>query len=176
MSFKTSTAPTENSDSTTLSPRRKMPFSIKRNLALLFYGGLYQGCAQSLIYNNLFSVLFGAGTHHRTVLMKVCVDMLLIQPALSLPIAYVIKAPIFGHSLSDSIRRYVLDVKHKKLLQTCWLVWTPTQIVSFTVIPPHLRISFMACVSFFWIILFSTLTSSSASSENGDSIAGSKRI
>mmetsp|Transcript_26754 Transcript_26754/g.62852 ORF Transcript_26754/g.62852 Transcript_26754/m.62852 type:complete len:293 (+) Transcript_26754:245-1123(+) len=168
MSFKTSVAPRQSR------VRRSMPFSIKRNLALLCYGGIYQGCAQQLIYNNLFLALFGAGTDYRTVLMKVSFDMLLIQPILSLPIAYLIKAPIFGHSVSDSIRKYLEDVRKKKLLQTCWMVWTPTQIVSFTVVPPHLRISFMACVSFFWIILFSTLTSSA--SNNGNSIAGSDRI
>lgn len=176
MSFKTSPVPRQNSDTMASTPRRKMPYSVKRNIALLCYGGLYQGCAQSLIYNNMFSALFGVGTHHRTVLMKVCFDMLIIQPILSLPIAYIIKAPIFGHSFSDSIRRYVQDVKYKKLLHKCWLVWAPAQIVSFTIIPPHLRISFMACVSFFWIILFSTMTSSSASSQTGNSITGSKRI
>lgn len=134
-------------------------FSFKRNLALLFYGGLYQGCGQELIYNNLFSMLFGAGTQARTVMTKVCFDMLMVQPFLSLPIAYVIKAPIFGYSFSDSIRRYLVDVKQNRLLQQCWMVWTPTQIVSFMLIPKHLRISFMACVSFFWIILFSSISS-----------------
>lgn len=155
--------PTADSDSDTISSS----FSFKRNLALLCYGGLYQGCGQEVIYNRLFSALFGAGTQPRAVLMKVCFDMLVIQPAISLPIAYVIKAPIFGYSLADSMKRYVRDVREKNLLKTCWMVWAPTQLVSFTVIPTHLRISFMACISFFWIIMFSSISSSSKSENTG---------
>ena len=148
---------------TSSSLSRSMSFSFKRNLALLCYGGFYQGCGQELIYNNLFSTLFGAGTQLRTVMMKVCFDMLMVQPLVSLPIAYLIKAPIFGYSLADSMRRYANDVRQHNLLKTCWMVWMPTQIVSFTMIPTHLRISFMACVSFFWIIMFSSISSSTSS-------------
>jgi protein Mpv17 len=161
-----------------------MSFSFKRNLALLCYGGFYQGCGQELIYNNLFSALFGAGTQLRTVMMKVCFDMLMVQPLVSLPIAYLIKAPIFGYSLADSMRRYASDVKHQNLLKTCWKVWTPTQIVSFTFVPTQFRISFMACVSFFWIIMFSSISSSttttrssgSSSKAESDGISSSARI
>lgn len=141
-------------------------FSFKRNLALLCYGGFYQGCGQELIYNNLFSTLFGTGTQLSTVATKVCFDQLLIQPLVSLPIAYAIKAPIFGHSLRDSIKNYVGDIKERNLLKKCWMVWTPTQILTFTVVPTHFRITFMACVSFFWIIMFSSISSSSSKEEN----------
>jgi len=149
---------------TTMSATTSSFFSFKRNLALLFYGGLYQGCGQQLIYNNLFSKLFGCGRHPRIVMMKVCFDMLLVQPGISLPIAYLIKAPIFGYSLTESIHKYINDIQQQNLLKHCWLVWAPTQIISFTIIPTHLRISFMACISFFWIILFSSISSSSSSS------------
>ena len=156
------------SSSSSSSSSSPSSFSFKRNLALLCYGGLYQGCGQELIYNHLFSTIFGAGKQPLTVMMKVCFDMLLIQPILSLPIAYVIKAPIFGYSIVDSMKCYVKDVKEKALLKKCWLVWAPTQIISFTVIPTHFRISFMACVSFFWIILFSSISSSSTNNNNNN--------
>jgi hypothetical protein len=137
-----------------------MPLDFRRNLALLCYGGLYQGCCQELIYNTVFSALFGSGTNAWTVAKKVSFDMLFLQPGLSLPIAYLIKAPIMGQSLTEAMRRYFYDVRHKSLWTKCWAVWTPTQIVSFAVIPTHFRITFMACVSFFWIILFSTISAS----------------
>eukprot|EP00751_Fragilariopsis_kerguelensis_P018346 CAMPEP_0170840910 /NCGR_PEP_ID=MMETSP0734-20130129/4851_1 /TAXON_ID=186038 /ORGANISM="Fragilariopsis kerguelensis, Strain L26-C5" /LENGTH=228 /DNA_ID=CAMNT_0011208793 /DNA_START=579 /DNA_END=1261 /DNA_ORIENTATION=- len=141
-------------------------FSVKRNVALLFYGGLYQGCGQELIYNNLFSTVFGVGRHPRIVFLKVCLDMLVIQPCVSLPLAYLIKAPIFGSTLKESIQKYLQDIQQRNLLKHCWLVWAPTQLISFTIIPTHLRISFMAYISFFWIILFSSISSSSSSSSS----------
>lgn len=165
---------TNDSDATTTSSSRSMSFSFKRNFALLCYGGFYQGCGQALIYNNLFSALFGVGTQPRTVMMKVSFDMLMVQPLVSLPIAYLIKAPIFGYSLADSMRRYVNDVKQQNLLKKCWMVWAPTQIVSFTFIPTHLRISFMACISFFWIILFSSISSSPSSKTENDVISSAR--
>lgn len=144
-------------------------FNPRRTLAFLCYGGLYQGCGQELIYNHLFSALFGSGTRARSVVAKVCFDMLVVQPFLSLPIAYLIKAPIFGHSVGDALGQYRTDVAEKGLLKTCWKVWAPTQVVSFAIVPAHLRITFMACVSFFWIILFSTI-SSSGSEKNSERI------
>jgi len=144
-------------------------FNPRRTLAFFCYGGLYQGCGQELIYNHLFSALFGSGTRPRSVVAKVCFDMLVIQPFLSLPIAYLIKAPIFGRSVGDALGQYRTDVAEKGLLKTCWKVWAPTQVVSFAIVPTHLRITFMACVSFFWIILFSTI-SSSGSEKNSERI------
>jgi len=146
-------------------------FSVKRNVALLFYGGLYQGCGQELIYNNLFSTLFGVGRHPRIVFLKVFLDMFVIQPCVSLPLAYLIKAPIFGSTMKESIQKYLQDIQQRNLLKHCWLVWAPTQMISFTIIPTHLRISFMACISFFWIILFSSISSSSSPSSSSPSFA-----
>lgn len=169
MSFKASSISpqdSENNDASSSELSRRMPVSFKRNLALLCYGGCYQGCGQDIIYNKLFTALFGAGTHLRTATIKVVFDMLMVQPFLCLPIAYVIKAPIFGYSVSESLRKYLRDVRHGRLLQTCWLVWTPAQMLCFTVIPTHLRISFIACISFFWLILFSTISASPSDSKH----------
>ena len=160
-----STTPKEQSDddSITAPSTVRTPFCFKRNLALLFYGGLYQGCGQEFIYNNLFSWLFGTGTNLACVMKKVSMDTFVMQPILSLPIAYLIKAPIFGQTLRQAMSNYIRDVKYKKLLQQCWKVWIPAEMVIFTLVPTHLRISSIACVSFFWIMMFSSISSSSSS-------------
>ena len=163
---RTKTAEPSNPQTTTESEASKRNFfCYKRNLALLFYGGLYQGCAQNFIYNNWFSWLFGTGTNIGCVMKKVSMDMLVMQPILSLPIAYLIKAPIFGQTLKQAMSNYFRDLKHKQLLQQCWKIWIPAETVIFTLVPTHLRISSIACVSFFWIMTFSSISSSSSEEE-----------
>ena len=39
--------------------------------------------------------------------------------------------------------------------QTYWSMWPPVHLLSFTVIPQELRISFVACVSFVWLVYLS---------------------
>lgn len=154
-----------NNDSKVSESSPRNPFCFKRNLALLFYGGLYQGCGQEFIYNSFFSWLFGTGTNIACVMKKVSMDMLVMQPILSLPIAYLIKAPIFGQTVRQAMSNYVRDLRHKQLLQQCWKVWIPAETVIFTLVPTHLRISSIACVSFFWIMMFSSISSSSSTTE-----------
>eukprot|EP00984_Skeletonema_dohrnii_P012304 scaffold4980_cov72-Skeletonema_dohrnii-CCMP3373.AAC.2 len=43
----------------------------KRNIAFLLYGGLYQGIAQQIIFNNIFPRMFGQGTDVLTVMSKI---------------------------------------------------------------------------------------------------------
>ena len=40
-------------------------------------------------------------------------------------------------------------------------IWGPVQCLTFGVVPEHLRIAFIAVVSFFWLIIFSSLTAKS---------------
>lgn len=144
---------------------RSMPFDNMRNLSLFVYGGIYLGCGQELIYNHLFTILFGAKTTLRTVMAKVSFDMFVVQPLISLPIAYIIKALVMNESMKTAKNRYFADIRHNNLLQSCWMVWIPAQTVVFTVIPTHLRITFMASVSFFWLVLFSTISAASKKGE-----------
>lgn len=37
-------------------------------------------------------------------------------------------------------------------------LWGPVQCLTFGVVPQHLRIAFIALVSFFWLIIFSSVT------------------
>jgi len=134
-------------------------FNMKRNLAFICYGGFYQGCCQEYIYNGLFTNLFGAGSAFKNVAMKVSCDCLLVCPLVGLPIAYLIKAAVFRYSIGEAFSRYVTDIKENQLLKRCWSIWAPAQCVSFAFVPTHLRISFMACVSFFWIIMLSSISS-----------------
>ena len=87
------------------------------------------------------------------VLEKMLLDNFVSAPLLWLPPAYLIKAFLYDFSWQEGLRKYQEDVS-QGLLWRYWSIWVPAQTVSFSVIPDHLRVAFMACVSFFWFILF----------------------
>lgn len=132
----------------------------ERNLAFILYGGLYQGITQYYIYNILFPSWFGAGNDISSVAIKVAFDMFVISPLLCLPIAYLTKSVIYGQSWKDGLAKYKYDLVENNLLQTYCSIWIPVQALTFGVVPEHLRIAFIAFVSFFWLIILSTVSSS----------------
>lgn len=134
---------------------------IQRNVAFILYGGLYQGMAQQYIYNFLFPQWFGTGQDIMTVLTKVSFDLVVVSPLVCIPIAYLVKAVIYGQSLTEGIEKYIHDLKYKQLLLTYYKIWFPAGLCSFGLVPDHLRIAFIAFISFFWLIILSTISSSS---------------
>jgi len=138
--------------------KNNLSFEFKRNIAFLFYGGLYQGCFQEFMFNTIFPLLFGTGTDLLTVITKVSFDMLVVSPFLCLPVAYVLKGAIYKDSITNSIKRYIYDVKENKLLKKYWMLWSPAQCLTFSLIPEHFRIGFIAGISFFWLMILSAIS------------------
>lgn len=127
-------------------------------LATFFlYGGLYQGCVQYFIFNELYPVWFGEGTDVGTILIKVCFDQFVLTPFLCLPICYLVKALVFSYPLREGLERYIADAK-RDLLIKYWVLWGPVQCLTFSVVPPQWRVPFIALVSFFWLLILSSIT------------------
>jgi len=122
------------------------------------YGGFYQGCAQYFIFNVCYPVWFGEGQDLLTISEKVLFDQFVLTPFLCLPIAYLIKALTLNADLPAGMRRYVEDAGND-LLVKYWLLWGPVQCVTFGVVPAHWRVPFIALVSFFWLIVLSSISS-----------------
>lgn len=129
--------------------------NLPRNLAYVLYGGTYQGITQEFLFNHTFPTIFGTATTFPTVAVKVAVDMLVLGPFVSLPMAYLTKSIIYNHTPEEAIHRYSNDVKERNLLIKYWSIWCPVQFCTFSVIPEHMRIVFMACISFFWLVILS---------------------
>jgi len=130
----------------------------QRTLAFLLYGGLYQGCAQYWIFNECFPAWFGDGHDFLTVASEVFMDQFILTPFLCLPIAYLFKAVVFRYSLFEGMQRYAADAQ-RDLLIKYWLLWGPVQCLTFGVVPQQWRIPFIAVVSFFWLMMLSTISS-----------------
>jgi len=127
---------------------------MKRMLAFLLYSGIYQGMCLNLIYNTVIPKLFGP-----SVIKNVLFSMFVVSPFLTLPIAYLFKALVFSHSPVAALQQYWSDIRHENLLKIYWTIWIPVQTVAFALVPQHLRISFIAAISFLWMIIFSSISS-----------------
>ena len=133
----------------------------RRTLSFMIYGALYQGMAQELIYNNFYTFLFGSASTPRVVAKKVLFDAFFHNALVCIPMAYAVKAFVFQYSLVTGIRQYIDDVMHHGLLLKYYAIWMPVNAMIFTIVPPHWRITVMAVVSFFWMIVLSTISSRS---------------
>jgi hypothetical protein len=135
-------------------------FHVPRNLGFLIYGGFYQGIVQYFFYNVCFPEWFGTTTDPYTVAMKVLTDAVLLAPHLNLPCSYSIKAAMHGsnYPIQDGVQNYLNDIVQKHLLFKFWALWIPVNILTFSVVPEHLRIPFVASVSFFWLIILSSVS------------------
>jgi len=137
----------------------KKTTDLKRNLAFVIYGALYQGASQEFIYNHIYPTLFGSGTGVVVVLSKVVFDLCIQTTLVTLPIAYLTKALIYKYSAQEAMQRYWDDIRNHGLLKKYFLLWGPVQCITFSIVPEHYRVTFIACVSFFWLIILSSIAS-----------------
>jgi len=130
---------------------------LRQNFAFTLYGGLYQGVFLEHMFNRVFPIWFGRGSKHQQIVSKVLFILLIFTPLLTLPCAYITKAIVFRYSLREALLQYWDDAINHALLKKYWTLWGPVNYFAFAVVPEHLRITFMAVVSFFWMIILSSI-------------------
>jgi len=142
----------------------KKPFSFRRNAAYILYGGGILGVFCNIMYNFVYPFLFGRLDGIVHLIAIVSFDNMITAPLLWLPPVYFVKAILYGNPLKSGFHKYINDIKLRGLLTKYWTVWWPAQIVNFSLVPAHLRILFMAGISFFWLIVLSCVSSNSTKS------------
>lgn len=136
------------------------PERLHQHIGFILYGAVYSGVAQEYIYNSIFPAIFGRGSDLLSVLGKVLFDQAVVLPFLCLPVMYAIKSVIIGGlSPNEAASIYMYDLRERRLLQKAWKLWIPVKLIKFSIVPEHLRITFLAAVSFFWMILLSANSS-----------------
>jgi hypothetical protein len=141
--------------------QEKIPLELKRNVAYIIYGGIFIGLMCHIEYDYVFPQMFGNDHSIQSTLEKILFDVFISGPLLWLPPAYFIKAIIYDYPMKEGLQKYVTDVVDNGLLIKYWQIWLPAQTISFSLVPDHLRVAFMAFISFFWFILFSTVSAES---------------
>merc|ERR1719378_1188327 len=91
---------------------------------------------------------------------KVCFDLLIHIPLIYFPSFYIMKDAIDLQSLktkyaAESLRKY-----RENMLVDCrsaWILWGPTQILTFSIVPLHMRVPFVSSVNLLWTAILSAL-------------------
>jgi protein Mpv17 len=117
------------------------------------------GAIQELIYNNLYTFIFGSATTPLVVAKKVLFDAFFHNALVCIPMAYATKALVFGYPIRKGIHQYIDDVRFHGLLLKYYAIWMPVNAMLFTIVPTHYRITVMAVISFFWMVILSTISS-----------------
>ena len=149
---------TKSESSSSSSSNTEENVDVRRNVAFITYGALYQGITQEFIYNHLYPIWFGTGTGILTVLSKVSFSLLIQTTLLTLPSLYIIKSIIERQSIQQAITKYWYDIQYQQLLQKFYILWGPVLSLTFSVIPQPYRVTFIAIISFFWLIILSGIS------------------
>jgi len=150
-------------------------FCFRRNIAYIVYSSIFLGLTCELNYNRLYPVMFGSSTGIMTLIGMVAFDMLVSSLLIYLPALYFVKALFFRQTFRSAAKKFVNDVRYKGLLFTYWKIWVPVQFLTFSIIPDHLKVSFIASVSFFWMILLSCIESNKTKNKKGSTDEGEKK-
>ena len=150
-------------------------FDVRRNIAMVLYGGIVSGVCVECMYGHVFPLIFRSegsmgvvggwgGSLFRAMRMTI-LDECVNAPLLWLPPAYVAQAIVYRTPKREALRKYLTDVREHGLLTKYWSLWIPMSIVNFSIVPLHFRVAFVAFVSFFWMIILSLVANRG---NNGD--------
>jgi len=132
-----------------IEPRRAATFAL--------FGFSYQGCFQYVVINHLLEHRF-PGRSIGNIIRKVCAVNLIADPIFFFPAFYTLREWMHTRSLGPgtfvtAMRNYSEGIRED--LRNTWAVWFPGHMITFGVIPPHLRMPWVAALSFSYMVVLS---------------------
>lgn len=142
-----------------LAVERKSELDWKRNGLFTAFGMTYLGMWQYQLYARLFPAWTPAITRlvGPTFIAPALVflDQAVHHPLLYFPSFYLLRGAIEGSPVSSSLSKCYDDMYEN--LTALWTIWVPAQMINFSFVPLHLRVPYVAGVSFLWCIVLSGL-------------------
>ena len=139
----------------------------RRNLCFGVFGFAYTGLACYGVYAKLYPYLFGTvlnnicNTKIKMVMGQISVDQLIHSPLIYMPMFYCVKAVVYKGEISKGLIHSTLNkyffVNMKDDVLSLWKFWIPANILTFTVIPLHLRVPYLTFISLVWTSYLSYL-------------------
>jgi protein Mpv17 len=135
---------------------------LKRSALFASFGSAYQGCIQYWIYNILFEKRLFPGKSPQMILMKIAATNLIVDPVIFFPIFYTMREAMNTERLLDVNLPHCFSTSMAKYRDNCvsdlinsWMIWVPAHCVTYTVVPVHLRMPWIAVVSFGYVCVLS---------------------
>ena len=131
------------------------PLDARRTVQFTFFCVVYVGMFQHGVFNVLYPRLF-PGEGFVPALKKTLCDNFVHSPFVYLPSFYVYKSLASGQDAAAGLREY--REEGLRVLQGCWGLWLPAQLLCFSVVPPSFRILFNAAVGCVWEVALSYMS------------------
>mmetsp|Transcript_7269 Transcript_7269/g.15867 ORF Transcript_7269/g.15867 Transcript_7269/m.15867 type:complete len:238 (+) Transcript_7269:230-943(+) len=130
-----------------------------RNAMFSIFGFAYLGCWQYVLYAKLFPKITPTITATvgkvATAPALVFLDQCIHHPLMYFPAFYLLRGAMEGRDPRYSLEKCKNEMWEN--LKALWAVWVPAQLVNFSVVPLHLRVPFVAGISFLWCVILSVL-------------------
>lgn len=147
----------------------------RRHGMFCLFGLGYLGCFQYYLYNHLFvqwcKPITAAVGHLGAAPIKTFIDQCIHHPLVYFPAFYTLKGAVEGRPIAETYDKYRADLWEN--CKALWMIWVPAQMVNFTVVPLHLRIPFVAAVSFAWTVVISVMRGTLDSRQQPDTSSAS---
>eukprot|EP01084_Bolivina_argentea_P279039 476981_1 len=121
------------------------------------FGFLYLGMFQYWLYNIMYFKWFPGATLRSTI-KKVTLDQFIKHPVVYWPTFYFLQTLLNERKMDKTIFKSVVNRYKNNIwsdMKALWKVWIPASSIAFGIMPLHLRLPFMASVSFFWCCILS---------------------
>ncbi|KAI6103955.1 hypothetical protein EDD16DRAFT_1888077 [Pisolithus croceorrhizus] len=116
-----------------------------RTARLTFYGGAIFGPALTKWYQLLNRIKFSSPT--KAVVYRVWLDQAILTPV-AVGVFFGTMSILEGQGVSGAVER--TRTAYEPTLIRNWMVFIPTQIINFSIVPHHLRFVVVSVVSLFW--------------------------
>mmetsp|Transcript_51420 Transcript_51420/g.171631 ORF Transcript_51420/g.171631 Transcript_51420/m.171631 type:complete len:240 (-) Transcript_51420:340-1059(-) len=133
----------------------------RRVATFVVFGATYQGCFQYWMFNHWFEQLF-PGRGLVATAKKVFAVNAVGDPVFFFPCFYTLKEVLSRDSLASALTldtvRCALSSYYKNCLddwRNTWATWIPGHAITYGVLPMHLRMPWVAAVSFGYLSLLS---------------------
>lgn len=138
---------------------RKEDVDWNRHSVFCVFGFAYLGGFQYWLYNVKFvqwcEPIRKVVGHIGVAPLKTALDQCIHHPFVYFPTFYVIKALVEDKSASYALNKYKAEIWDS--VKALWTIWVPAQVINFAFVPRHLRIPYVAGVSFLWTVVLSVM-------------------
>lgn len=135
---------------------RKKQLEPRRTLAVAIFSGAFCGCAYHWIFNVLYTRMYGTATSAGVVVAKTFTDGFVSFPFLYMPCFFVCDEIIRFGRYDSIFSRWQSEIPD--VMKDYFKIWPFANLLVFSVVPPALRTTFMASVSFCWLVMLSFIT------------------
>jgi len=146
---------------------------LRRTLAFGTFGFGYSGMViprwfkflASQVHCRTTHGLFAGWSYRQCTVARIALDMGLQAPLSYMPSFFYSTGLIRGQSVAEATQ--TMRSKYRETVLNAWAIFTPSQAINFTFMPPPLRVLWANSVAFVWVVGLSLSTNQSSAEKDG---------